>query len=177
MELLTLQRHGVSRHFGDVLGQVDVGRAGLVLLGVFESQPHDLAHRIGADDLLRALGDRLEHCGQVEVLMAGQLHPVGAHLACDGHQRRTVQIGIGHAGDEVCGTGAKGGQADACAAGQAAVDICHKGCALLMADRNEADAAVPDGEHQVQRLFAGDAEHDIHALGFQAVYEDLCGGF
>lgn len=33
------------------------------------------------------------------------------------------------------------------------------------------------GEHQVQRLFAWDAEHDIHTLGFQAVYEDLCGGF
>ena len=52
MHLLALERHSVGGHFGDILGQVDMGRARLALFGVLEGQPHDLAHRIGADDLL-----------------------------------------------------------------------------------------------------------------------------
>ena len=109
--------------------------------------------------------------------MAGELHPVGAHLAGDGHQRRAVQIGVGHAGNEVGGTGAEGGQADACPAGEPAVDIGHEGGTLLVPHRDESDVAVPDGEHQVQRLLTGDAEHHIDALRFQTVHEDLRGVF
>ena len=99
VHLLTLERHSIGGHFGDVLRQVDVGCARLALLGVLEGQTHDLAHRVGADDLLRTLGDRLKHGRQVEILVAGELHPVGTHLSRDGHQRRAAQIGVRHAGD------------------------------------------------------------------------------
>ena len=177
MHLLALERHSVGGHFCDILGQVDMGRARLALFGVLEGQPHDFAHRVGADDLLRALGDRLKHCGQVKVLVAGELHPVGADLSGDGHQRRTVQISIRHTGDKVGSTGAKGGQADAGPAGQTAIDIGHKGRALLVAHWDEADLAVPDGKHQVKRFLARDAEHHINALGFQTVHQHLRGRF
>ena len=177
VQLLALQRYGVGWHFGNVLGQVDVGGTGLALLGVLEGQPHDLTHRVGPDDLLGALGDRLEHGGQVQVLVAGQLHPVGAHLPGDGHQRCAVQIGVGYASDKVRCTGAQGGQAHACPAGQTAVDIRHKGRALLVAHRDKADMAGPDGKHQVQRFLAGDSEHHVHTFRFQTVHKDLGGGF
>jgi hypothetical protein len=177
VQLLTLQRHGISGHLGNVLGQVDVGGTGFALFGVLEGQPHDLAHRVRTDDLLGALCDGLKHGGQIQVLMAGQLHPVGAHLPGNGHQRCTVQIGICHAGDKVGGTGAKGGKAYAGPAGQAAIDIGHKGSALLVTHRDEPDMAVADGKHQIQRLLAGDAEHHVHAFRFQTVHKDLCGRF
>ena len=177
VQLLTLQRHGISGHLGNVLGQVDVGGTGFALFGVLEGQPHDLAHRVRTDDLLGALCDGLKHGGQIQVLMAGQLHPVGAHLPGNGHQRCTVQIGICHAGDKVGGTGAKGGKAYAGPAGQAAIDIGHKGSALLVTHRDEPDMAVADGKHQIQRLLAGGAEHHVHAFRFQTVHKDLCGRF
>ena len=173
MHLLALERHGVGGHFCNILGQVDMGRARLALFGVLEGQPHDLAHRVGADDLLRALGDRLKHRGQVKVLVAGELHPVGADLARDGHQRRTVQISIRHTGDKVGGTGAKGGQADAGPAGQTAIDIRHKGRTLLVAHRDEAYLAVLNRKHQIQRLFARNAKHHINALSLQTVHQHL----
>ena len=154
-----------------------MGRARLALLGVLEGQTHDLAHRVGADDLLRALGDRLKHGRQVEILVAGELHPVGAHLSRDGHQRRTVQIGIGHTGDKVGRAGAEGGQADAGPAGQTAIDIGHKSRTLLVAHRDKADLAVPDGKHQVKCFLARNAEHHIDALSFQTVHQHLRGRF
>ena len=52
MELLPFQRHSIGRHFGNILGQVDMGRTRLALFCVLERQPDDLAHRIRADDLL-----------------------------------------------------------------------------------------------------------------------------
>ena len=173
MHLLALERHSVGGHFCDILGQVDMGRARLALFGVLEGQPHDLAHRVGADDLLRALGDRLKHRGQVKVLVAGELHPVGADLARDGHQRRTVQISIRHTSDKVGSTGAKGGQADAGPAGQTAIDIRHKSRTLLVAHRDEAYLAVSNRKHQIQRLFARNAKHHINALSFQTVHQHL----
>ena len=177
VQMLSLQRHGIDRHLGDVLGQVDVGSTGLALFGVLEGKPHDLAHGIRADDLLGTLGDGLEHGGQVQILVAGQLHPVGAHLSGDGNQRCAVQIGVCHAGNKIGGTGSKGGKTHSGTSGKASVHICHKGSALLMAYRDKADMAVPDGKHQVQRFLAGDAEHHVHTFGFQTVHQHLCGGF
>ena len=150
-----------------------MGRARLALFGVLEGQPHDFAHRVGADDLLRALGDRLKHRGQVKVLVAGELHPVGADLSGDGHQRRTVQISIRHTGDKVGSTGAKGGQADAGPAGQTAIDIRHKSRTLLVAHRDEAYLAVSNRKHQIQRLFARNTKHHIDALSLQTVHQHL----
>ena len=72
--------------------------------------------------------------------MAGQLHPVGAHLSRDRHQRCAVQIGIRHAGDKIGGTGAQGGQADTGPAGQAAVDVRHKVRALHKSQFRQKEA-------------------------------------
>ena len=177
MNLLTLQGNSVGRHFGNVLGQIDMGGAGLAILGIFESQADNFAYRVGQNDLFGTLGNRGIHSGQIQVLMAGQLHLVGAHLAGNGHQRRAIQIGIGHAGDQIGGTGTQCGKTDAGPAGETAVDICHKSGALLMAHRNKTNMAVADGEHQVQCLFAGDAKHNIDTFGFQTVHQDLGGCF
>ena len=173
MHLLALEGHCVGGHLGNVLGQVDVGGTRLSFFGVLERQPDDLAYRVRADDLFGTLGDGLKHGGQIQILVAGQLHPVGAHLPRDGHQRRTIQISICHARDQVGGTGAQRGQADTGPPGQTAIDIRHKGRALLMTHRNKTNFAVPDGEHQVQCLLARDAEDHIDSLGFQTVYQHL----
>ena len=177
VNLLTLQGNSVGRHFGNVLGQIDMGGAGLAILGIFESQADNFAYRVGQNDLFGTFGNRGIHSGQIQVLMAGQLHLVGAHLAGNGHQRRAIQIGIGHAGDQIGGTGTQCGKTDAGPAGETAVDICHKSGALLMAHRNKTNMAVTDGEHQVQCLFAGDAKHNIDTFGFQTVHQDLGGCF
>ena len=105
--------------------------------------------------------------------MAGELHPVGADLSGDGHQRRTVQISIRHTGDKVGSTGAKGGQADAGPAGQTAIDIRHKSRTLLVAHRDEAYLAVSNRKHQIQRLFARNTKHHIDALSLQTVHQHL----
>ena len=59
---------------------------------------------------------------------------------------------------------------------EAAVDVGHKGGALLVACGDKADARALEGKHQVEVLLARDAKDVLHALGLEAVNEDLRAG-
>ena len=108
--------------------------------------------------------------------MARELHELAGDLPRDGHEGRTVEEGVGHAGDEVRGARPQGGEADTRVAREAAVDVGHEGGALLVACGDKADARALEGKHQVEVLLARDAKDVLHALGLEAVNEDLRAG-
>ena len=67
--------------------------------------------------------------------------------------------------------GPERGQAHARPAGQPAVDVGHEGGRLLVPGGDEADGAVQQDVHDVDVLFARDAEDGLHALVFQTADE------
>ena len=101
------------------------------------------------------------------------VHPLEVGLAGQGDQRRAVQEGVGHGGDQIGGAGAQRAQAHAGAAGQAPVGVGHVGPALLVADGNELDRGVGQRLVEVERLLAGNAEDVLNALGLQALDEHI----
>ena len=105
-----------------------------------------LAHDLGDDRRVRQprvpLGDRAHHAQQVDVLVRLLVHALEVALAGEGHERRAVEVGVGHRGDEVQRAGAERAEADARAPGQAPVHVRHVGAALLVAHRDELDRGV-----------------------------------
>ena len=82
-------------------------------------------------------------------------------------------------GDQVHGAGPESAEADAGAAGQAAVDVGHVGAALLMAHGHELHRGAREGLVQVERLLARDPEDALHSLGLEAARRTrlrLCAG-
>ena len=96
------------------------------------------------------------------------MHLIRADLAGNGDEGRTVAVGVGHSRNEIRRAGAEGCHADAGLAGQAAVDVGHEGCALLMADGDKFDFRTFQGVHDRQVFFAGNAEYVMDSLFFQA---------
>jgi hypothetical protein len=110
---------------------------------------------------------------QVQYLVGFLVQALGAGLAGDGHQRRVVHVGVGHAGDEVGGPRSQGADADPGLAGEAAVDIGHEGGALFVAGGDEADIRVQQGVHDVQVFLAGNTEDVFHTFVFQTLHEQI----
>ena len=77
------------------------------------------------------------------------------------------------AGDEVRRARAERAEADAGAAGQAAVHVGHVGPALLVANGDEVDRGVVERLVEVERLLARDAEDVLDALGLEALHEQV----
>ena len=129
-----------TRRRHHVLGQLDVGRPGLLRLRDLER----LAHRLGDDPRARQprvpLRDRLEHRHDVDVLVRLLVHPLEVALAGDRDQRRAVQERVGDGGDQVGRARPQRAEADARALGQPAVHVGHVRTALLVADGDERDA-------------------------------------
>ena len=169
------QRLGVDLRGHHVLGQLDVGRAGLLALGHLEG----LAHHLGDDRRVRQPGvplrDRPHHAQEVDVLVRLLVHPLEVALAGERDERRAVEVGVRHRGHEVQRAGAERAEADARVPGQAAVDVGHVGAALLVAHRHELDRRARERLVQVERLLARDAEDVLHALGLEALHEDVDG--
>ena len=113
------------------------------------------------------------HAHQVDVLVRLLVHPLEVALAGERHQRRAVQVGVGHRGHEVQRARPERAEADARVAGQAAVDVGHVGAALLVADRHEVDRRARQRLVEVERLLARDAEDVLDALGLEALDEDV----
>ena len=161
----------VVRH--DVLGQLDVRRAGLLGLRHLEGLAHHLGDDLRVVHARVPLRDRPHHLDDVDVLVRLLVHPLQVALAGERDERRAVEVGVGHGGDQVQRARPERAEADAGAAGQPAVDVGHVGAALLVADRHELDRGVRQRLVQVERLLARDAEHVLHALGLQALDEDV----
>ncbi len=113
---------------------------------------------------------------QVDHLVADLVQPGGGRLAGDGHQRGHVHVGVGHAGHQVGGAGAQGGEADARPAGEPSVHVGHEGGALFVPGGDELDgAAVDDGVDELERLFARNPEDVLHALVLETPSEKIRG--
>ena len=78
----------------DVLGQLEVGGAGLLGLCHLEGLAHDLGDDLRARDARVPLGDRPEQLDEVDELMGLLVHPLEVGLAGEGDERRAVQVGV-----------------------------------------------------------------------------------
>ena len=119
------------------------------------------------------LHDRLEHRDDVDVLVGLLVHALEVRLPGQRDERRAVQERVRDGGDEVRRARAERAEADAGAAGEAAVHVGHVGPALLVADRHEADRGVVQGLVQIEGLLARNAEHVLDALRLQAFHEQV----
>ena len=109
----------------------------------------------------------------VDVLVGLLVHPLEVALAGQRDQRRAVEQGVGDPGDEVGRARAERAQADPGAAGQPPVHVGHVRPALLVAHGDEGDRGVVERRVEVERLLAGDPEHVPHALGLEALDEEI----
>ena len=153
---------------GDVLWQLDQHRARLLGFRDLEGLAHDLGDVVRLVHRLRPLGDGPEHGDRVHVLVALLVEALGAGLADEADQRRSVHVGIGDTGHEVGRARAEGAEADAGLAREPAVNVGHEGGRLLVAAEDEVDVALHQRHHHVGVLLAGNAEDVGHALGFEA---------
>jgi len=167
------QRRGVELRRHHVLGQLDVGRAGLLRLRDLERLAHDLG-----DDVLRVqprvpLRHRLHDRDDVDVLVRLLVHALEVALAGEGDERRAVQEGVGDRRDQVRGARAERAEADAGALREAAVHVRHVGPALFMSNRNEVDTGVGERFVEIQRLLARDPEDVLDPFDLQALHEQV----
>ncbi len=75
---------------------------------------------------------------------------------------------VRHAGHEVRGAGPQRRQADAGAAGKAAVDVGHERRGPFVSGQDEADRTVAERVHQLEVLLPRDPEGETDAFTFQA---------
>ncbi len=170
-----LARQRRALHLGghDVLGQLDVGGAGLLALGHLERLANDLGDDLRVLDAGVPLRDRAHHPRQVDVLVRLLVHPLEVALARERHERSAIEIGVRHGGDEVERARPQRSQTDPGAVSQAPPHVGHVGAALLVPDRDELDRRPRQRFVQVERLLARNAEHVLHALGLEALHEDV----
>jgi len=142
-----LQRPGpvarIEHSRRDVLGDFDVGRPRLREGGDPEGLPDDLGDR---RDVLEAgvpLRDRPEHLDDVDDLVGLLVELVGRGLPRDRDHRRTVQVRVSDARQEVRGARAQRRQRHRRATSEPAVDVGHERGALLVTGRDMADGARP----------------------------------
>ena len=151
-----------ARHH--VLGQLEVGGAGLLGFGDLERLADDLGNDLGARHPGIPLHDWAKDADQIDVLVRLLVHTLEIGLAGERDQRRAVKERVGDRGDKIGSPGSERTQADAGSAGQAPVGVGHVGAALLVADRHELNRGIGQGLVQVQRLLTGDAEDVLDAL-------------
>ena len=102
---------------------------------------------------------------------------LGRGLAGDGDDRRSVEVGVGDAGQQVGGAGPERRHGDGRATREPAVDIGHERGALLVAGGDVADRLGPrEGLEDVHRLLAGHGEHVLAVLCLEAVDEQVGSG-
>jgi hypothetical protein len=164
---------GRDRRGHDVLRQLDVRRAGLLVLGDLEGLAHHLGDDPGVVEPGVPLRHRLEHRDDVDVLVGLLVHSLEIRLAGERHERRAVEERVRDGGDEVRRARAERAQAHAGALRQPAVHVGHVGPALFVSNRNEVHRRARERLVEVQRLLAGDAEYVLDALRLEALHEQI----
>src|SRR2546428_21990 len=127
----------------------------------------------GMDDLRFPLHRRAEEREQVEVLVGLLVKALGARLCGDGHERRVVHVGVGHAGQEVGRARAERREAKPGLAAEPPLHVRHERGTLLVARLQEADLRVEERVEQRERLLARYAEGPVDALALEAADEQL----
>ncbi len=159
-----------------VLGELEVGRAGLLGDGRGEGLAHRLADHARVVHARVPLGHRAQHVDGVDELVRLLVHAGEGDLPGQRHQGRLVERGVADAGGQVGGAGTERREAHAGLAGEAPVGVGHERGALLVTHRHERDLlGVIQRLAEVQRLLAGDAEDVLGALGLEALDEELRG--
>jgi len=102
---------------------------------------------------------------------------VEANLRRNGHERRGIRLGVGHAEGEIDGAGSERRGADPGLAGEAAVDVRHKRRALFMPRENEAYLGARCCIDKPDVLLARNAEHVLDAFRFEARDHQIRDGF
>ena len=156
----------------DVLGQLDVGGAGLLEAGGPERAGDGLGDRIRSPDPRRPLGDRLEHARDVDQLVRLLVQLVRAGLPRDGDHRRPVEERVRDARHEVRCARAERRHRHCGPPREPAVDVGHERRTLLVPGRDMTHAVVVGQRvEDVHRLLAGNGEDPLAALGGEAVDE------
>ena len=164
------KRFGVrARLFiGDVFGQLDVRRTGLLRLGQLERLPDDLWNRVRALDPCIPLGDWVKEAQDVDELMRFPMDPRQIGLCGDRDERCSIEERVGHARDEVRRTGSQRRNADARMGREPSLDIRHERGGLFVAREDEADGAFAKRVHQIQVFLPRNPEDETDPLVLQA---------
>ena len=152
-----------------------MGGAGPLFLSQSECLANPRRHAVAADDLPGEFGQWPHHVDHVDNLELALLGALDRLLAGDHHHRHGAKLGVGGGGDQIGGTGAKGGEADTGLAGQAAVGGGHKAGGLLMAGDHQFDLRSAQGFEQVEVLFSGDGKDVLDPFRFQGTDEQVRG--
>ena len=167
----------LGRRGGQVLGQLDVGRAGLLEGRDAERLADDLGDRLDPLHARVPFRDRREHVDDVDDLVGLLVELVRGRLAGDRDHRGAVEVRVGDAGDEVRRARPERAHRDRGSTRQPPVDVGHERRALLVARRDVADGLGPRQRvEDVHRLLAGHREDPLAALGGEAVDEEVRGG-
>ena len=169
-------RRGQDLGRGDVLGQLDVRRAGLLQRRDAEGLANDLGDRGHPFNARVPFRDGLEHAHDVDDLVRLLVELLGRGLAGQRDHRGTVQVRVGDAGQEVRRARPERAHGDGDAAGEPAVDVGHERRALLVPRRDVADLR-PSRQRieDVHRLLARNGEDVLASLGGEAVHDEIGG--
>ncbi len=147
-----------------VARNVQLGRAHLGHRAI-EAAAGEFGHARRIGDVALVLGELLEHRQLVGFLEAAQADAHGAGLGRDDDHRAVRPVGRGNRGHAVADAGAVLADHDAVAARHARIAVGHMTGALLMHDRDQADAGGREDVHRVHEGRTHDAEHIGHAVG------------
>ncbi len=154
----------------------DPGRPGLREM---ERALHDARQILGAIDAVDALAERpvdLELVGvlvQVHFLVRMPAVVVRLHVAGDHDHRNRVERGVGDAGGRVGQPGSQVRQQHARLARGARVAVGRVRRHLLVARRDEADAALAERVEQADDRVAAQAEDDLDAEALEVVGQQI----
>ena len=115
-----------SRKPFDILRDRQIRVAGALRLRDIERLADHFRRRGWSQQNVGPLGERLVHGKDIHNLVRLLVDSVDAHLRRDGHERRRIRLGVGHAKREVDGSRPERRRADTGLAGDAAVDVRHE---------------------------------------------------
>ncbi len=152
----------------DVFRDVDHDRAGASGGGDVEGFLDDTRDVIDVGDEVVVFDDGEGDAEDVCFLKCAAPNHVLGHLTGDGDEGHRVQPGVGDAGDEVGGTGAGGGHADAHFTAGTGVALCGEHASLFVSGQNGADfIGSRQGLVQLHACAAGVGEDGVNSRTFE----------
>ena len=120
------------------------------------------------------LHHRLGDAHNIHLLEAVPSQSIHGYISGNGHKRHRIQVGIGNAGHQVCGTRTAGGNHNAGLAAGSGIAVCRMAGSLLMGGDYMVDAITAFVQLivDVQHRAAGIAENGIDALIDQLLNQD-----
>src|SRR5438093_355085 len=162
--------HLCLQHVG---GNVDHYGAGASAARPVKSFGDDCRNFFDTLDQAAPFGQRESHPENVCFLKRIRADQGTTHLACDADQRNRIHFCVGNSGDQICGAGATGCKGDSNLSADARHAFRRENCSLLMPRENVLDPAAFESVIQRHDRAARIAEHQVNALGTQALQNDF----